>query len=271
MTDEHSADSPEFFAVDHVADDTWRSRTVDPRGGRMYGGTLAAQLLAAARAAATPGPPQASSVDIHFLQPADGGLPADYHVERVNDGRSSATRLVTVTQEDRRVAIATVGFHTPRGDWAHGGARAATDPDALPRTGTPHKARAVTEQDYDIRYCDEEQNGVVVRRLWFRTVRPLPPTALVHECVVLLLSDIYFFEPICLQHGIQGNDRSIQYATTQHVVWFHRAPRADEWLLLESRSPVFAGGRGLVYGELRTVDGSPVATVVQEVAIRVTD
>jgi hypothetical protein len=84
------------FAVDQIADLTWRGRDCDPLGGRMYGGTLAARLLAAARAA-TVGPPATSGLDIHFLQPADGGLPVDYHVERAHDGRSSAVRRVTAT------------------------------------------------------------------------------------------------------------------------------------------------------------------------------
>lgn len=261
---------PDLFAVDAIAEGTWRGRTCDPRGGRMYGGTLAAQLVAAARAA-TAGPPQTSSVELRFLQPADGGLRADFRVEPVQDGRSSAVRQVTVTQQGRTVAIGTVGFHTPRDGWVHGGRPAGVHPDSLPMTGTPHRSRAVTADAFDIRYHDEKRDSGIVRHLWFRTVEPLPAQLSVHECVVVYLSDIYFFEPICLEHGVLGNDRSIRYATTQHVVWFHRAPRADEWLLLESQSPVFAGGRGPVYGEVRTVDGTPVATVMQEVAIRVLD
>lgn len=261
---------PDLFAVDAIAEGTWRGRTCDPRGGRMYGGTLAAQLVAAARAA-TAGPPQTSSVELRFVQPADGGLPADFRVEPVQDGRSSAVRQVTVTQQGRTVAIGTVGFHTPRDGWLHGGRPAGVHPASLPMTGTPHRSRAVTADAFDVRYHDEKRDSGIVRQLWFRTVDPLPANASVHECVVMYLSDIYFFEPICLEHGVLGNDRSIRYATTQHAVWFHGAPRADEWLLLESQSPVFAGGRGLVHGEVRTVDGAPVATVMQEVAIRILD
>jgi acyl-CoA thioesterase II len=261
---------PDLFAVDAIAEGTWRGRACDPRGGRMYGGALAAQMVAAARAA-TVGPPQTSSVELRFLRPADGGLRADYRVEPVQDGRSSAVRQVTVMQQGRTVAIGTVGFHTPHDGWVHGGRPAGVRPDSLPMTGTPHRSRAVTADAFDIRYHDETRDGGIVRHLWFRTLEPLPANVSVHECVVMYLSDIYFYEPICLEHGVLGNDRSIRYATTQHVVWFHRAPRADEWLLLESQSPVFAGGRGLVYGEVRTVDGAPVATVMQEVAIRVLD
>lgn len=157
----------------------------------MYGGALAAQLVAAARAA-TAGASQTSCVEVRFLQPADGGLRADFRVERVQDGRSSAVRQVTVTQQGRTVAIGTVGFHTPRDGWVHGGRPAGVHPDSLPMTGTPHRSRAVTADAFDIRYHDEKRDSGIVRHLWFRTVDPLPANASVHECVVMFLSDIYF-------------------------------------------------------------------------------
>lgn len=236
----------------------------------MYGGTLAAQLMVAARAS-TSGPPRVSSIDIRFVRPADGGLPVDHHVDRVQDGTSSAVRRITVRQDGQTIAIGTVGFHTPRDGWAHGGRPAAVLPDSLPRTGTPHRSRAVTAEAFDARFHDEVHDGALVRRLWFRTVGSLPSAVSVQECVITYVSDIYFYEPLCLEHGRQGNDRSIRYGTTQHAVWFHGVPRADEWLLIESRSPVLAGGRGLVYGEVRTLDGRPIATIVQEAVIRVAE
>jgi acyl-CoA thioesterase II len=222
----------ELFAVDQIGDNTWRSRTTDSRGGRMFGGTMAAQLLASARAATT-GPPQTSSVEMRFLAPADGGTAVDFTVDRVADDRSSAVRRVTVSQGGQAVATGTVGFHTPRDGWVHGVRPCAVDPDSLPKTGTPHKSRAITAEDFDIRFSDEVHDGIVMRQLWFRTIKPLPPVQEVHECVLMMVSDIYFFEPISLQQGFQGNDRSIRYSTTQHVVWFHAAPRADEWLLID--------------------------------------
>jgi acyl-CoA thioesterase-2 len=255
------------FAVDQVGDGTWRGRKCDPLGGRLYGGTLAAQLLAAARAA-TLGPTRSSNVELRFLHPADGGLPVDYHVERTHDGKSSAVRRVVATQNERTVAVGTVGFYTPRaGGWFHGRHREAEQPEALPETGLPHRSRAVTADHFDIRYYDESTEEGLVRRLWFRALEDLPAEAAVHECVLTFFSDIYFYEPICLEHGYQGNDRTIRYGTTHHSMWFHQPPVADDWLLIESRSPVITGGRGLVYGQVRTMRGDPVATIVQQVAI----
>ncbi|KUH84540.1 hypothetical protein AU186_12535 [Mycobacterium sp. GA-1999] len=132
----------------------------------------------------------------------------------------------------------------------------------------PHPARAVPPDTFDVRYYDTWDDDVFVRRLWFRAIAPLPPDIGVHECVVAFISDLYFFEPLVVQHGSKANDRNLKYATAQHAMWFHHSPRANEWLVIESSSPVSCGGRGLVAGEIRTITGEVVATVVQEVAVR---
>jgi acyl-CoA thioesterase-2 len=144
-------------------------------------------------------------------------------------------------------------------------------PDDVGATGMPHRARAIPPGSFDIRYYDRVEDDSVVRRLWFRALDPMPADVITHQCVVALISDLYFFEPIFAQHGLQGNDRRIRYATTQHCLWFHRPPVADDWHVIESRSPAAANGRGLVTGQIRALDGALVATAVQEVAVRFPD
>jgi acyl-CoA thioesterase II len=253
----------DLFAVDGIDNATWRGRRVDPKGGRMYGGTLAAQLLAAARAT-SPDALQASSIELRFVRPADGGQPVDYHVESVYSRPSSAVRRVTATQAGSTVAIGSASFFTPREGWTHGRRSTSAPPDTLPLTGTPHRSRAVTPDDFDVRYHDHQADDSLTRHLWFRAARPSPTALHVQECALLYVSDLYFFEPLCLTHGYSGNDRTLRYATTQHSVWFHRAPDVNDWLLIESRSPVLCGGRGLVSGAVFTARGEPVATIIQE-------
>jgi acyl-CoA thioesterase-2 len=260
---------PELFALDGLDTDVWRSRNTDPRGGRMFGGTTLALILAAARASLNVTEMATSSLSVHFLRPADGGATCDFRAKRLYEGASSATREVTVIQDGRPVAMGTATFRAPRETWAHGVRdEPFPHPEHLARTGMPHPARAVPEGAFDIRYYDEREDGVFVRRLWFRATEVLPDSIGIHECAVAFISDLYFFEPVVAQQGLQGNDRSIKYGTTQHSMWFHHPPRADEWLLIESSSPVAAGGRGLVSGEIRTTTGLVVATVFQEVAVR---
>lgn len=260
----------ELFAVDRVDETTWQGRRCDSKGGRMYGGTLLAQLLMSARETIAPAL-HTSSVDVRFLRPADGGLPARYRVEAVQDSRSSALRRVVVEQDDLTVAVGTVSFHTPRDGWAHGLWPVHTKPESLPCNGTPHRSRAVTAEHFDIRFVDYRSNGRLTRQLWFRTVADQPADIAMHEGALLFVSDIYFFEPLCLEHGHRGDDRALRYATTQHSVWFHRAPNVNDWALIESFSPVQRGGRGLVRGEVRAEDQQPVATVIQEAVTWVVD
>jgi len=234
----------------------------------MFGGTTVAQLLAAAQRSCSPDL-QASNLSVNFLAPANGAIPCEYHVANAHDGRSSATRSITVTQHDALLAIGTVALHTPRATWSHQHkGRHSAHPETLPRTGMPHPARAIPEGHFDIRYTDKRRDGAFVRALWFRCTRALPDETWVHQCVISLISDLYFFEPIVAELGLRADARTVRYGTTQHAMWFHRQARADEWLVIESTSPVGVGGRGLVTGQVRTVDGSVVATVVQEVAIR---
>jgi acyl-CoA thioesterase II len=58
--------------------------------------------------------------------------------------------------------------------------------------------------------------------------------------------------------------RTHRSGTTDSSIWFHRAVRADQWNLLESRSPAAARGRGVITGSLVGADGLIAATLVQE-------
>ena len=71
-----------------------------------------------------------------------------------------------------------------------------------------------------------------------------------------------------LPHAISWFDNSYQMASLDHAMWFHRALRADEWLLYVQESPVTAGARGFTTGRLYTRDGTLVVSVAQEGLIR---
>jgi acyl-CoA thioesterase-2 len=56
-----------------------------------------------------------------------------------------------------------------------------------------------------------------------------------------------------------------------HALWFHRAFRADEWLLYAQDSPSASGARGFSRGLIFARDGTLVASVAQEGLIRERD
>jgi acyl-CoA thioesterase-2 len=51
-------------------------------------------------------------------------------------------------------------------------------------------------------------------------------------------------------------------------MWFHRAPRFDDWLLYTMRSPAAAGGRGLAIGAIYDRQGRRIVTTAQEGVLR---
>lgn len=54
-----------------------------------------------------------------------------------------------------------------------------------------------------------------------------------------------------------------------YTVWLHGSVRVDGWLLSELRPGGWTGaGRGLALGSVRTTDGRLVATVAQEILLR---
>ncbi|KAK2810034.1 hypothetical protein FQN50_003228 [Emmonsiellopsis sp. PD_5] len=81
-----------------------------PPGARgIYGGAAIAQSLAAAQL--TVGPEfSPHSMHCYFVLAGDSQLPILYHVERVRDGRSFATRTVQARQRGRPIFTTTLSF-----------------------------------------------------------------------------------------------------------------------------------------------------------------
>ena len=82
------------------------------------------------------------------------------------------------------------------------------------------------------------------KNTWMRTNGPLSDRLSQHQAVLAYLSDMDFMSTSMLPHGRSpaGGD-TIQGASLDHSLWFHRPFRADEWLLFEKgpRTPMAPG------------------------------
>ena len=237
-----------------------------PAGKRAYGGLLAGQALAAA--CGTVAPERApTALHVQFLRGGDAGTPVGYEVERMHDGRSASSRRVLGRQDDRLVVSATALFAVPAAGPQHSD-RAAGDPEALPRTGPIGPAPSLPPGEVDIRISDVRPDispgGEFVRRLWWRVTGELPDDPVLHACVAVYVTDIYGVDPVLAVHGHSMTDRSHHAATTDSSTWFHAPVRADEWNLLECRSPAAGRGRGVMTAGLYGAGGQRVATMVHE-------
>lgn len=251
--------------LDVVADgdDTWTGAGIGPVGKRAFGGQLAAQAFAAAcRTVDDAKVP--TSVHVQFLRPADAVDPLAYRVSRINDGRTTSSRHVTAWQAQKVIMTATASFGVQSGGPEHGRVSLPEDPSTLERTGPAGPAPALPLDEIDIRIVDEGHGVAFTRRLWWRVLTPLGDDPRVHACAAVYVTDVYGIDPALRVHGHSMRARTHRSGTIDSSMWFHRDIRADQWNLMESRSPAAGRGRGLVTGSLIGADGVVAATLVQE-------
>jgi len=242
----------------------WLGPASGPAGKRSFGGQFMAQSLAAA-AKTVDGEKLPTNMHLQFLRGGEAGEPVQYGVEPVFDGRTTAARRVESRQDDRLLTTATVSFAIPLAGPEHGHVtlRGPT-PDSLPRTGPVGPAPSMPLEEIDVRVDDDTSSGELVRRLWWRVTVPLPDDALLHTVIAAYVTDVYMIDPALAVHGHSMMARTHRSGTTDSSIWFHRRIQADEWNLLESRSPAAARGRGVVTASLIGTDGAISATLAQE-------
>ena len=91
-----------------------------------------------------------------------------------------------------------------------------------------------------------------VFNVWIRATGRLPDDPAIHQCVLAYASDMTLLNSSLIAHGRTVFDGSIQAASLDHALWFHRPFRADEWLLYAQDSPSASGARGFSRGLIFT-------------------
>ena len=244
--------------------DTWIGPASGPEGKRAFGGQFVAQSLAAA-CRTVEGNRLPTNMHLQFLRGGEAGEPVEYSVVSVFDGRTAAARRVDSRQDGRLLTTSTVSFAVDLPGPEHGRwDRMVGDPDALPQTGPAGPAPSMPLGELDIRITDDRSSGEFVRRFWWRATVPIPDDPLVHTLVAVYVTDVYMIDPALQVHGHSMKAHSHRSGTTDSSIWFHQPVRADQWNLLETRSPAAARGRGVVTGSLVRSDGVIAATLVQE-------
>lgn len=259
----------------------FRGRSPDENRQRVFGGQVAGQaLVAAARTIEEPGR-LVHSIHAYFLRPGDPKVPILYEVDRIRDGRSFSTRRVVAIQHGRAIFNLQASFHDHETGLDHQTEvrRDVPDPMTLPdfhERMEPYKDKLGplwdTPRPIDIRYVGDDPMSRHERRstsqlVWMRADGTLPPDPTLHACIVTYASDMTLLDTTLLPHGRSWLD-GVQMASLDHAMWFHRAFRADEWLLYEQHAISSSGARGLAAGSIYTSRGDLAVNVVQEGLIR---
>ena len=253
---------------------------------RVFGGQVLAQALVAAGRTVEEDR-HAHSLHAYFILPGDLDVPIVYQVDRLRDGGSFTTRRVTAVQHGRPIFNAAVSFHRHEEGLEHQAPMPAVPgPDDLPsevelarrmahRFPDPLRAVYTTERPIEWRPVDPidpfapEKREPPVNHVWIRAVDVVPGGPLMQQAVLAYASDYGLLGAALLPHGRSFLQPTMQAASLDHALWFHRPFDAHEWLLYATASPSAAGALGFTRGAIYARDGRLVASVAQEGLIRV--
>ena len=89
-----------------------------------------------------------------------------------------------------------------------------------------------------------------------------------HQCLLACLSDYWLAGVAAGQHRSPITADGFSIVSLNHSLWFHAPARADQWLLYRSESPWAGDGRGIARALLYDREGTLIASVAQEAALR---
>ncbi len=260
-------------------------RGMSPQVGwqRVFGGQVIGQALVAA--CRTVEGRQPHSLHAYFLLGGDPKVPIIYEVDRIRDGRSFTTRRVVAIQHGAEIFTMAASFQVEEGGYEHAMPMPRVPPpedlpgddeikaSVLPIMPDPVRAYYERERPIELkpvefaRYLSREPKEPKFN-VWIRTTGRLPDDPAIHQCVLAYASDMTLLDSALIAHGRTVFERSIQAASLDHALWFHRPFRADDWLLYAQDSPNTSGARGFSRGLIFARDGTLVASVAQEGLIR---
>ncbi len=263
--------------------DLFRGANQDIGAAAVFGGQVLGQALIAAERTVVQRP--VHSLHSYFLRPGRLQVPIVYQVERVRDGGSFTTRRVVAMQEGEVIFILSASFQQAQEGFSHQvDMPQVPGPEGLPdeyalrvaaaeRLPQEQRAFLSAERPVEMRPVDPdalwgEFKTPPRQQFWVRVPIALPAECGLHCALLAYASDYYFMGTALRPHGLRFGASGLQAATLDHAMWFHRAFRADEWLLYDMESPSASGARGLNIGHFYDRRGVLVASCVQEGLIR---
>ncbi|MBK5222707.1 MAG: thioesterase family protein [Acidimicrobiia bacterium] len=255
----------EMMALEPHGPDTYVGAGPSYPWGGLFGGQIVAQALRAGGLTVDSGfVPH--SLHAYYIRPGDHSEPIRFEVDRLRNGRSFATRQVVARQSNGAILTMIASFKRAE-------ASAEVQVVSMPDVPGPDGLEPDSWTDLYDRRSVASPNEPHREQAWIRINGDLRDDPLLHACGLAYSSDDLPAEPVGASHPER---RSSDHATSglsgvslDHAVWFHRPFRADEWRLEDVDVAGIADGRGLARGAFFSVDGTHIASVAQEVLIRV--
>ncbi len=272
-----------LLELERVEVNIFRGASRDIGSPQVYGGQVLGQALQAAYATVDEGR-VVHSLHAYFLRRGDFNAPIVYFVDRSRDGQSFSSRRVTAIQHGEQIFNCSASFQHPEPGFEHQLAMPQVPPpEELPESLAPGSAfleglsprlrQLVCERPIEFRVVPVSATtpsaGAPRQFLWIRTVDRLPDGDRLHRCLLAYASDFHLLGTALARHEHTIAKGRLIIASIDHVMWFHRPARMDEWLLYAADSPSASSARGYTRGSLFTRGGVLVASTAQEGLVRV--
>lgn len=247
--------------------------------GRVFGGQVLAQSLHASTET-IPSERHLHSLHAYFILTGDVNLPIIYDVETIRDGGSFNTRRVTARQKGRPIFVMSASYHKEKEGLVHQSTMPdvpkpddlSTDEEMLsPLKETNPIAYQAIVYPRPIEFRPVERYDILqpqamkpIRHVWMKSKEPLPDEPSVHQEILTYATDYNLLTTALFPHLDKGVIGTYFLASLDHVLWFHRDFRVDEWLLYCLDSPSASGSRGFTRGQIFNQQGELVASVAQE-------
>eukprot|EP00747_Dinoflagellata_sp_TGD_P179723 gnl/TRDRNA2_/TRDRNA2_31011_c0_seq1.p1 gnl/TRDRNA2_/TRDRNA2_31011_c0~~gnl/TRDRNA2_/TRDRNA2_31011_c0_seq1.p1 ORF type:complete len:321 (+),score=51.53 gnl/TRDRNA2_/TRDRNA2_31011_c0_seq1:80-1042(+) len=245
----------------------------------LFGGLIAAQSVVAA-SRTVPKTHRIHSLHSYFILAGDGRMPILFQVTRIRDGGSFNTRQVLALQDNQPIFMMTASFHAqePGPEFQRtpeelknlllallpeneGRVRSPSQMLEDGRKVTPHSPHtgslslfaglnhSLAWRRYMSEIEDEGQADAWVR----------------HAALLAYMSDEGLLSTV--RQPYKGTPIAMT-TSLDHTIHFHRAFRADQWMLFHNETTVSSGGRGVARTEVWTEGGYLVASFLQEGLMR---
>jgi acyl-CoA thioesterase II len=274
-----------LLTVNRMGDGWYLGKRKSGGVGRVFGGQVIAQALAAAHD--TVGPERvAHSLHAYFMRAGDENYEITFRVERDFDGGSFSTRRIIALQQDRPILTMTASFQKLQQGLHHQDPMPDVPPPeeltdeaqlrAMFADQIPEKFRAnfVRERAFESRpvnardWLGGDKRLPARQDVWFKLRAPTVDDPAMHQALLAYQSDSWLLGTCTLAHGVTWLTPGMMTASLDHAIWLHDEFRVDDWMLYSCDSPWTGRGRGFNRGSIYTRDGRLVATCAQEGLIR---
>ncbi|ODV89992.1 hypothetical protein CANCADRAFT_15543, partial [Tortispora caseinolytica NRRL Y-17796] len=284
----------EGLALERLDADLFRSKEElwRPSGARgIFGGTVISQCLLAAINTVPEGF-TVHSLHGYFILAGDNTIPVLYQVEHIREGKSYTTRTVQARQRGRCIFTMTASFH--RFEQSE-----LTHQTPIPKVAPPEQCETMADlvkrkmNERDLQSTDMlkrlindfETDPIDMRtvpfdpedlkkepherrvRYWAKCKEPIK-SSLFHMVALAYMSDSRLIGAVSTVNNVR-RERIAMMVSLDHTVHFHSAHiKVDDWVLFDMRSPWSGAARGVSECEIYSKDGTLIATVKQEGAVR---